>query len=482
MKNYYQYVKENLKNEVDPYGEDNAIVWVAKLVFLHLDSNDNAKYKLEPESVEKSTILPEENRDRITKRFFQNDEYMPFFETEEECKKWCDNIGEIDFWKAIRFSGMISNTFGLSNNENVLNEKLGVADIVYQTAIDIYENYNLEWYQRVKRDHINKAIIIDTKNLKSPFNEMKLVLYFDNKERPKNVRGGIDRIEVNAFNVYIYYTSKNVFRTLAHELDHVYQVFLRKKHFATNKDKTPSPFRKSEESPQMMSVYALLLQKDIKSKKDFIEKLSKLPTYKKYKKILEDEKETPAHKRIAERMIKKMSKLYAFFSEDIKEQKNIKYMGVLNEQDALSGKTTDIKISVQAENKNLLQKLSDDLSLIVKKRKLKNIRIKSIEGYIDKRGVFTHHGVYFETYLDVVLSNKDVIIGEFKSITGNITISVNSEVVYDMNSKIFDSEVLIDKMVNEYVKYLKLSKFAINDNVQVPEKEIPKTKWFRRIL
>jgi len=299
MKKYIKFIKENLEN-VDPYGEEwwddldlkvNDKIMCRNVNDLMISRRMSYAELLEDDifTVDKVYL----DKDFLARNSRNNNLY--FFTKEE------------------------GNYFEKIEESHVINEKLGISDVVYRTAEKIYEDYNLEWYQRAKRDNIKKAIIIDTKELESPFNEMRLVLYFDNKERPKNVRGGIDRIKAESFNVYIYYTSKNVFRTLAHELDHVYQVFLRKKHFSTDKDKTPSPYRKSEESPQMMSVYALLLQKDIKSKKDFIEKLNKLPTYKKYKKILVDEKETPEHKRIANKMLRKMDKLYGLFQNDIKE-------------------------------------------------------------------------------------------------------------------------------------------------------------------
>lgn len=168
-------------------------------------------------------------------------------------------------------------------------------------------------------------------------------------------------------------------------------------------------------------------------------------------------------------------KLYEQFNSDLDtcgeeiweldHNKNIlKYMQYIKEfSDPLSG-TTDIKIKV--ENKNyLIDKLIEDLSIIVKKRKLKAIRIKSIEGYINKNTI-THRGSIYNTYLQIIFTNKDTIIGEYNSSSNNILIKINDNIVFDLNYRTFDNEILIGKIINEYMKYLKENKFKINENYE----------------
>jgi hypothetical protein len=141
----------------------------------------------------------------------------------------------------------------------------------------------------------------------------------------------------------------------------------------------------------------------------------------------------------------------------------ITYKQYLRESvDALSGKT-DIKIEVEGKESGLLQKLIEDLSVVVKRNKLRNISIKSIKGYINKKTFLMLSGCVYDSYLEVILSNKDVIVAEYKSITSNISIKVNNDIVFDLNHKSFDNEFLIDKMVSEYIKYLKNENFTIQD-------------------
>jgi len=141
----------------------------------------------------------------------------------------------------------------------------------------------------------------------------------------------------------------------------------------------------------------------------------------------------------------------------------ITYKQYLRESaDALSGKT-DIKIEVEGKESGLLQKLIDNLSIVVKRNKLRNISIKSIKGYINKKTFLVWNGYVYDSYLEVTLSNKDLIVAEYKSITSNISIKVNNDIVFDLSHKSFDNEVLIDKMLSEYIKYLKNKNFTIED-------------------
>jgi len=128
--------------------------------------------------------------------------------------------------------------------------------------------------------------------------------------------------------------------------------------------------------------------------------------------------------------------------------------------DPLSG-TTDVKVTVKGDH-GLSKRLIDNLSLIVQKRTSKSLRIKAINGYFNKE-IFAHHDLYMESYLEIDMINKDFIVGEYKSITHSILIKINDEIVYDMISRNFDNEVLIEKIVSEYKKYLTTRRFTIND-------------------
>jgi hypothetical protein len=131
--------------------------------------------------------------------------------------------------------------------------------------------------------------------------------------------------------------------------------------------------------------------------------------------------------------------------------------------DPLSGRTNDIKIDVEGKESGLLNKLIENLSMVVKKRKLRNITIKSIKGHINRKTFLAWSGYVYDTYLEINLSNKDVIIAEYKSITSNILIKVNGTIIFDLNYKAFDNEVLIDRIISEYIKYLQEKNFTIKE-------------------
>lgn len=123
----------------------------------------------------------------------------------------------------------------------------------------------------------------------------------------------------------------------------------------------------------------------------------------------------------------------------------------------------DIKINVYNKNQ-LVDNLIHNFSLMIKKRKLKSVRIKSIDGYINKESFFKKRGYVYETYFLLTLTNKDVVIGKYNSLNNNIIIKINDNVVYDIDFKTFDNEVLIDKMVSEYIKFLKKNNYLIKEN------------------
>jgi hypothetical protein len=199
-----------------------------------------------------------------------------------------------------------------------INEKLGISDVVFETARHIYEKYNLMKYERDRSKIKKERIPIDTSDCQDPFNKMNIgINFFFKQGAKKGVHGGVDRKDANSFELYIYQTCNNIARTLSHELDHVYQIFLRGKHYSTDKS-MKSALRKSEQSPSIMSIYVQLIQKGVKNKEDFIKKLQELPKYKKYVKILNNKDQHPKNKRIAQKMIRKMHKLWDLFSEENK--------------------------------------------------------------------------------------------------------------------------------------------------------------------
>lgn len=112
----------------------------------------------------------------------------------------------------------------------------------------------------------------------------------------------------------------------------------------------------------------------------------------------------------------------------------------------------EISISITNADQNFTTTLIDKFSLIIMKRSVKSVRPNKISGSLnlDKRSTIT-----------IIMNNKDLIIGIFSSSSGNVAISVNNEIIYDVDKKGFDDNKLVDKMSEEYIKYLKNKGYKI---------------------
>jgi len=120
---------------------------------------------------------------------------------------------------------------------------------------------------------------------------------------------------------------------------------------------------------------------------------------------------------------------------------------------------SDIKIDVENENKELIEKLTHELSIISYRRKNspKPIRLTEIVGYF-KKSDFKNNNLIYKTYLSLSLSNGDKIkssLSVYKdSNENNINIKINEKQIYDIDNKIFDEEYLVDKITTKYKEYL----------------------------
>ena len=120
---------------------------------------------------------------------------------------------------------------------------------------------------------------------------------------------------------------------------------------------------------------------------------------------------------------------------------------------------TDISVNVENENVELINKIKQEMSIITYKRKNspKSIRIKDITGYFNKKD-FVNIKLIYRTYLVINLSNEDKIKAKLSVYRdeneNNINIKINDELIYDLDNKIFNSEMLIDKLINKYKEYL----------------------------
>ena len=68
--------------------------------------------------------------------------------------------------------------------------------------------------------------------------------------------------------------------------------------------------------------------------------------------------------------------------------------------------------------------------------------------------------------LSVIMNNGDIIIGTYNTSSFNVAISVNDEIIYDIHIKDCDDNKLVDKMKDEYIKYLTNKKYKIKKYLQ----------------
>jgi hypothetical protein len=120
---------------------------------------------------------------------------------------------------------------------------------------------------------------------------------------------------------------------------------------------------------------------------------------------------------------------------------------------------SDIVISVENEKTELIDKIKQELSIITYKRvkNPKSIRIIKIEGYFNKRDI-KNIKLLYNTYLIIHLSNGDKVYGKLSVFQdeneNNINIKINNELIYDLDNKSFNNDILIDKIVSKYKEHL----------------------------
>jgi hypothetical protein len=117
----------------------------------------------------------------------------------------------------------------------------------------------------------------------------------------------------------------------------------------------------------------------------------------------------------------------------------------------------DIKVEIKNEDKKLIEKIKQELSIISYKKKNspKTIRIKEINGYFNNTD-FKKINLIYRTYINIKMSNDDDLkakLSVFKD-EKNINIKINNEIVYDIDNDNFTNEILVEKLINKYKEYL----------------------------
>ena len=120
---------------------------------------------------------------------------------------------------------------------------------------------------------------------------------------------------------------------------------------------------------------------------------------------------------------------------------------------------SDIKIDVKNKNKELIESLTQELSIISYRRKNspKPIRLTEISGYFNKSD-FKNNNLIYKTYLSLRLSNGDKIISNLSTYKNNnennINIKINEKKIYDIDNSKFNEDYLVDKIIEKYKEYL----------------------------
>ena len=116
----------------------------------------------------------------------------------------------------------------------------------------------------------------------------------------------------------------------------------------------------------------------------------------------------------------------------------------------------DVKVKIENSDQEFTSKLIDKFTFVVMKRMVvKNLRPKKINGYLrnEEESGYKKNEMRKRSTLCVVMNNKDIIIGTYAG--ENVAITINDEIVYDVDRKEFDDNKFVDKLSEEYVKYLK---------------------------
>lgn len=119
----------------------------------------------------------------------------------------------------------------------------------------------------------------------------------------------------------------------------------------------------------------------------------------------------------------------------------------------------DIKIDIENEDSDLIEKIKRELSIITykKQKNPKSIRIKEISGYFNKND-FKNPKLKYRSSVNINLSNGDKIKAKLSVYDdeneNNISLKINNELIYNLDNKKFNNELFIDKLIDKYKNFL----------------------------
>lgn len=122
----------------------------------------------------------------------------------------------------------------------------------------------------------------------------------------------------------------------------------------------------------------------------------------------------------------------------------------------------EISVNVENTNSELINKLINGLSLVIRKRSIKNLRILSIDGIFNKLDI----SILSYSNLKIKMSNGDDIQMTFsidENKIPNIKILINDTLIYDLDHISYTLDVSIDKVITNYTKYLQSRNWKIKE-------------------
>lgn len=125
-------------------------------------------------------------------------------------------------------------------------------------------------------------------------------------------------------------------------------------------------------------------------------------------------------------------------------------------------KPKDVVIKVEHPDNDILNLLISNLAVIISKRKLRNVRVLKIEGDLKRLDI----SILEFSYLIITMSNNDKICAEYKQDTDHtksITIKINDELFYDLDHDSFNLNVFINKIPEQYFKFLSKNNWKIKN-------------------
>lgn len=101
----------------------------------------------------------------------------------------------------------------------------------------------------------------------------------------------------------------------------------------------------------------------------------------------------------------------------------------------------------------------DKFTFVVMRRMIiKNLRPKKINGYL-KKSEDGYKQTRERSTISVIMNNGDIIIGTLAG--KNVAISINDEIMYDVDKGDFTDSKFVDKISEQYIKYLKSKNYEV---------------------